>query len=112
MPSNKALIESMLGDAFHAPDPKDARIAALEAKLDALTTFQGLTVRDMGGGVYEVVKQTEFPAGDYLHPIPFSDGMTVEEGLWYYADDPDLPAECVQGGVAKSYGAPWLVVIG
>lgn len=92
-------------------DALTAQVAELAQVAESLMEYQGLAVRDVGGGVYEVVKQTEQPRGDYLNPIRWAQGMEVTLGLWYYDTDPELPAECVQGGIAETFGAPWLDVI-
>lgn len=83
------------------PDP-------MAAKLDALMQFMGVTVRETGHGVYEVVKP-ELPLGDYVHPIRFVPGMTVQNGLWY-TDGEDI-WEALQDGAAESLDAPWFDVI-
>lgn len=92
-------------------DALTAQVAELAQVSESLIEYQGLTVRDMGGVVYEIVKQTEQPRGDYLNPIPFVPGMEVSIGLWYYDTDSELPAECVQGGIAETFGEPWLDVV-
>lgn len=58
------------------------RVAELEAKLDALTTYQGLTVRDMGGGVYEVVKRTT-GAGTEQEPYALTFPVEAQPNAFY-----------------------------
>lgn len=65
--------------------------------LNAIVESQGLTLRQLDGGAYEVVKP-QVANGDYLDPILFTPGMVVEEGLWYYDTDKDLPFECIRNG--------------
>lgn len=94
-----------------AEEYERTRPRTVEEKLDALMEYMGVK-GIWNGQVFEVVKDTEHPSGDYLNPIAFTAPMMVELGRWYFADDPQLPAECVQAGLADSYGAPWLDVVG
>lgn len=72
---------------------KQDLIGELSAKLDALMTYTGLTVRRTARGVFEVVKD-EKPIGDYTRPIQIPDtGLTTEAGLWYFTTDPEMPHE-------------------
>lgn len=80
-------------------------VADLEAKLDALMTYQGLTVRDLGGGVYEVVK-ADMPTGDYTNPIKWVQGMAVTAGLFYWFDDYDYRLEATADGIPTAWGEP------
>lgn len=86
-------IMNQLGrEKFEPNDP----IAKLNAKLDAITNYMGLTVKPIGDGVFEVIKET-VASGDYLDPILFVPPMNVEEGKWYYTEEigKDLPRECM-----------------
>lgn len=87
-------------------------LAELTKTVNALMEYQGLQVRDLGGGVLEVVKKeaADMPSGDYLNPIPFVAPMTVTVGL-FYTDGEDI-WECIEGGMATSFTAPWFEVIG
>lgn len=53
-------------------------------------------------GVGKVVEGTQ-PAGDYLNPIPYTNGMAVEVGKFYYTDDKDLPHEAIMSGVPAGF---------
>ena len=67
----------------------------LEDKVNALMSYMGLTGK-WNGSVFEVVKE-EMPIGDYVNPIPFTEGMTVEVGKFYkFADDNIW--ECIKSG--------------
>lgn len=63
----------------------------------------GYEVKQLGENVFEVVKQTNFPSGEYLNPIPFTLGMAVTKTLWYYADDKDLPHEAIASGIPSDF---------
>lgn len=41
--------------------------------------------------------------GDYLHPIHYEVGMSVEKGKWYFTDDPELPHEAIENGVSEGF---------
>lgn len=49
----------------------------------------GYTVQEVAEGVYELVKDeaSELPSGDYINPITFVEGMTVETGKFYTNGD-------------------------
>ncbi len=77
-------------------------VAELGAKIDALLTYQGLTVREIGNGAYEVIKQQP-ASGDYLNPILYTAGDAVTTGMWYYTTDKSLPHEAIKTGVPGSF---------
>ena len=77
----------------------------LNAKLDAIMRYQGLTVRQTDAGVYEVIKDIP-QTGDYLDPIPWRPGDSVKAGLWYYADDKALPHEATADGYPATFHDP------
>ncbi len=77
-------------------------VADLNSKLDAIMRYQGLTVRQIADGVYEVIKHTP-QTGGYLNPIPWQPGDAVTAGLWYYMDDKELPHEAIQSGVPADF---------
>lgn len=83
------------------------RIAELEAQVDALKNYMGVNAIDKGNGVYEVAKPTEeeTPAGDYLNPIYYVMGMSVDEGNFYYTDEwgKVLPREAIDTGTPLSF---------
>lgn len=82
------------------------KIADLEAQVEALTNYMGVRVEDKGNGVYEVVKAEEqITAGDYLNPIYYVMGMSVEEGNFYYNDEwgKELPREAIDTGTPLSF---------
>lgn len=88
--------ENLLAKNGIESDRKPDKVAELTAKLDALMEYQWLTVRMVSKGVYEVVKE-EKPDGDYTRPIQIPEnGIEVEQGKWYYTDDPELPHEALQ----------------
>lgn len=64
--------------------------------------------------VWEFVEDPDYdhdtPDGSYLKPFTFIAPMPVTEGMWY-TDGEDV-WECVQSGLAESFTAPWLDVIG
>lgn len=59
-------------------------------------------LKEQYDGVGKVVEGTQ-PAGDYLNPIPYTNGMTVEVGKFYYTDDKDLPHEAMRNGVPAGF---------
>lgn len=82
------------------------RIAELEAQVEVLTNYMGVSVVDKGNGVYEVVKkEEETTAGDYLNPIYYVMGMSVDEGNFYYNDEwgRELPREAINTGTPLSF---------
>ena len=94
----KKLMEKNGVRSLKKPDP----VADLNARLDAILKYQGLTVRQTADGVYEVIKETPRP-GDYLNPIPWQPGDSVTAGLWYYAEDKTLPHEAIRDGVPSGF---------
>lgn len=80
------------------PTPEE-RIRVLEQQLEALTYF----VSDVAAGVQEIIKKddSEMPVGDYVNPIPYAEGMTVETGKFYTNGD-DI-WEAVQSGTPNSF---------
>jgi len=68
---------------------KQDKTEELEAKLNALMEYQVLLVKQVGTGVYEVVKE-EKASGDYVNPIQWKEGDWITEGLYYYYDDYDM----------------------
>lgn len=65
----------------------EERIAELEKKVDALT----FSLNKISESVVEVIKKedSEMPTGDYLNPIRYITGMTVETGK-FYTDGDDI----------------------
>lgn len=59
-------------------------------------------LKEQYDGVGKVVEGTQ-PAGDYLNPIPYINGMAVEVGKFYYTDDKDLPHEAMRDGVPADF---------
>jgi len=88
----------------NAPVPR-AEMEALEAKLEAVLRYQGLTVREAAPGVYEVIKDVP-QTGGYLDPIAWQPGDAVTAGLWYYTENKELPHEAIQSGVPESFRDP------
>lgn len=87
-------------------------VPVLESRIQTLLDRFDVDLVDNGDGAIEVVKRPErIPEGDYLNPIRWVQGMEVTLGQWYYDADPELPAECAQGGIAETFGAPWLDVV-
>lgn len=75
---------------------EENREPTFEEKLDAWMRYQGLLVKRMSNGVFEVVKE-ELTNGDFANPIQIPvNGITIETGKWYYADDPELPHEAIR----------------
>lgn len=58
----------------------------------------------------EVVKE-DMPSGDYLNPIPYTEGLEVTAGLFYYTEDRDLPAEALKSGVASGWNTEWFDIV-
>ncbi len=81
---------------------KPSPVADVNAKLDAIMQYQGLTVRQTAPGVYEVIKDVT-QTGDYLDPIPWRPGDAVTAGLWYYAADKSLPHEAIASGYPATF---------
>lgn len=109
------LIKDMnLVRAIERIDATLERMEELEPKLNALFEYQGLTVREVSTGVFEVVKPTaeDMPSGDYLNPIRWVEGMSVETGKFYWYDDKDLPAEALKSGVALAWNKEWFDIVG
>lgn len=78
-------------ESVDKPDP----VAEVNAKLDGLMTYMGLSGH-WNGQVFEVVKE-QMGSGDYTNPILIpAAGLTTTAGLWYYVDDPQLPHEALQ----------------
>ena len=94
----KKLMEKNGVQGLKKPD----HVADINARLDAVLKYQGLTVRQTADGVYEVIKETPRP-GDYLDPIQWQAGDSVTAGLWYYTDDKILPHEAIQSGVPSDF---------
>lgn len=106
----KAIIEKLgLNEADFQPNDTVSEIRELKEQLNALIQYNGLTLKKIGGGTYEVIKETVKPKGDYLNPIPFADGDSVTKGLWYIFDDENI-WECIRSGVA-SYSSDWFDII-
>lgn len=84
----------------HKPDP----ISELNARLDAIIEYQGLSVRKVSGRMYEVVKDSA-SAGDYTNPILWKNGDMAEVGKWYYTETEgvDMPHECIQSGCPLTF---------
>lgn len=63
---------------------RDAIRAELE-QLGQAVAEEGYDVTKTAEGVYVVTKTPveELPEGDYLHPITYTEGMTVVTGKWY-----------------------------
>lgn len=62
-------------------------------KNDEKRFVDGLEVKQIDEHQHEVIKD-EKPLGDYTNPILLTaDGMNVEQGLWYYVTDKDMPKE-------------------
>lgn len=80
-----------------------AKVASFDAKMDALIEYRGLTVKELDEGTFEVVKKTaeDMPSGDYINPIPYLDGMTVEQGK-FYTDGEDI-WEAYNSGVPSGF---------
>lgn len=89
------------------PKTPAEQIAEINAKIDGLITFMGVSVQDNGNGVYKVVKPAdeETTAGDYLNPIYYVMGMSVDEGNFYYTDEwgRELPREAIDTGTPLSF---------
>lgn len=53
----------------------------------------------------EYVEDTDFvmPTGDYLNPIRWVEGMTVEQGKFYWYEDKDLPLEALKSGTPTKW---------
>ena len=84
-------------------------------KIDELTkNVEQLTfnLNKISETVTEVIKKDdkEMPEGDYVHPIPFVDGMSVEQGKFYVFDDDNI-WECIKSGNGAEYTAEWFEII-
>lgn len=87
------------------------RLERMERTMNALMEYQGLTVRKVANGVLEVVK-SENPLGSYLNPIKWFKSLVVKQGVWYYNEDKDLPAEALKSGVALAWSKEWFDIVG
>lgn len=54
-------------------------------------------------------EETTTASGDYLNPIPFTDGMEVTEGLFYIFADENI-WECIKSGNAE-YTTEWFDIV-
>lgn len=69
----------------------------------------GYKVVDQGNGVYTVEKdeEAELPTGDYLNPITYNVGDTVEEGKFYHevgeGKDAELIWEAIKSGTPVDF---------
>lgn len=79
---------------------KHDKTEELEAKLNALMEYQGLLVKEVGTGVYEVVKE-EKATGDYTKPIQYVVGQPIMKDLYYWYDDYDLRKGALQSGTSN-----------
>lgn len=72
-------------------------------KLKKMLSKAGYAVKEVNEGVYELVKdeQAEIPLGDYINPIIYEEGMTVEKGK-FYSDYNDI-WEAKKNGVPESF---------
>lgn len=61
---------------------------------------QGYRINKISDNAFELVEDENYetPTGDYLNPILYADGDSVEIGKWYYNDDKDLPHEAIASG--------------
>lgn len=84
------------------PQTFAGKIDKLKAENSALMEYLGVTVRPIGDGVYEVVKEDP-GTGDYTNPIKYEQGMSITKYLWYYLDDKDIPHEAIKEGVPFSF---------
>lgn len=98
-----------------------AKIEAMEAILqeqqeiiNAIAEKVGYTVEKVGETesgseiyTYEKDESYESPDGDFQNPIPYVEGMEVEEKLFYYIEDgeydKDLPFECIKSGKPENF---------
>lgn len=72
------------------------------ALTNAIIDSMGVSVNDLGGGVFEVIKPAQ-QTGDYTDPILWHGGDEVVSGCWYYADDKDLPHEAIKSGIPSGW---------
>lgn len=75
------------------------RIAELEKEVETLT----FALQRISENVLEVAKRQEgeMPTGDYVNPIQYKAGMSVEEGLFY--TDGDNIWEAMKTGTPVSF---------
>ena len=72
------------------------------ALTNAIVEYMGVSVRDLGGGVFEVIKPVP-QTGDYTDPILWREGDEVASGCWYYTDDRELPHEAIKPGIPSGW---------
>lgn len=84
---------------------QNATIQQLTAEINKV----GYKVVDQGNGVYTVEKDeaAELPSGDYLNPITYNVGDTVEEGKFYHevgeGKDAELIWEAIKSGTPADF---------
>lgn len=84
---------------------QNATIQQLTAEINKV----GYKVVDQGNGVYTVEKDeaAELPSGDYLNPITYNVGDTVEEGKFYHevgeGKDAELIWEAIKSGTPVDF---------
>lgn len=73
-------------------------------KLESIISKAGFKVTQTSEGVFELVKDEEYetPTGDYLNPIMYTEGMTVESGKWYTSEDENI-WEAIKDGVPTGF---------
>lgn len=94
-----AAIRSYIDSRFQ-DSRDDAKIAAMEDFINS----SGYEVKKIDDRTYEVVKKVTVTEGDYLNPIFFVLGMTVEVGKWY-TDGSDI-WEALKTGVPAEWEDP------
>ena len=89
----------MNGIASMKKPTESERIAELEKEVETLT----FALQRISENVLEAVKRQdgEMPIGDYVNPIQYKGGMSVESGLFY--TDGDNIWEAVKTGIPVSF---------
>lgn len=90
-----------LSETAFAPSDKTAeeRLLLLVQQMTSLTS----TMQQISDSMMEVIKKdaSEMPVGDYVNPIAYVSGMTVEQGKFYTNGD-DI-WEAIQSGVPAGF---------
>lgn len=86
-------------ESMKKPDLEQV-VAELRAKVEELT----YSLKEISERASEVVKKddADMPAGNYVNPILFYDGMEIISGL-FYTDGEDI-WEAIQSGVPNGFG--------
>lgn len=99
---------NVLNEAIADYESKKAENESLKAELSEIKqtiSKSGYKIEQTAEGVFELVEDetSTQPIGDYLNPIPYTDGMKVENGKWY-SNDEGYIWECIKDGTPTDFG--------